>query len=138
MTTLVPRRTAKGAQHIAWVTGAGVAGATRWFGIGSNFVESTEASANTTWPFAAKIRTLRVRNGTVLGAIDTVTATLRVNGASTALETVHVGSDPAKTLRSDTVDEITVAQGDLVNLQVAISVGGPNTVLSVALEVVPL
>lgn len=86
-------------------------------------------------PRSGTLRNLRARAVTAVAGSGTITYTVRVNGASTAITcTVSKGASPHE--GSDTANSVAVVAGDRVSLQVAYSsTAAPNpTSLLVSLE----
>lgn len=81
-------------------------------------------------PFAGTLRNLRVRHNTVGTGANLVVYTVRINGAASALA-VSMAANAAD--GSDLANVVTVAAGDLIDIQVtkAVALGGtPNDIIA--------
>jgi hypothetical protein len=96
--------------------------------------QATEANANIIMPRAGTLRNLRATASAAVGGGATVTVAVRVNGASSALSLTLANAD-GTAVKSDTVDSVAVAVGDLVTFSVATdNAGAPAANIHAAVE----
>ena len=97
---------------------------------------ATEADHQVLIPVAGTITNLRARALSGIGGGATVTVTVRVNGADTALSFTYAAAQ-GTTLVADT-DSVVVAAGDLVTINFATdNAGAPADTMQGAIEFVP-
>lgn len=97
---------------------------------------ATEADHQIMVPVAGTLTNLRARALTNIGGGATVTVTVRVNGADTALSFTYDVTDTT-TLKSDT-DSVAVAAGDLVTVNCATdNAGAPAATMQGTVDFVP-
>lgn len=96
---------------------------------------ATEANAQIVMPRAGTLRNLRANADVAVGGGATVTVSVRVNGANTALLLTFDNAD-GTTAKTDT-DSVAVAAGDLVTFGVVTdNVGAPAANFQAAVELV--
>jgi hypothetical protein len=96
---------------------------------------ATEANANIVMPRAGTLRNLRANVDAAVGGGATVTVSVRVNGANSALLLTFDNAD-GTTAKTDT-DSVAVTAGDLICFKVSTdNVGAPAANFQAAVELV--
>lgn len=114
-------------------SGSGVVatGATGYIGIGVS--NTTESQVQVPAAQAGTYRKLRVQASSAPGSGQTYLATLRQNGIGIALQCTISGASSSSA--SDLVNSLTVAAGDLLDLQIQSSAGAASASFAASLEI---